>query len=149
MANLGFVGLGVMGSRMVRRLLDAGNAVIGYNRTKSKAEWLLEQGMGWGGTPRAVVEAADITFSMVTNTQAVKAISGGLAGVLAGLGPGKIYIDMSTVSPSFSQELAKQIEAKGAAMLDSPVSGSVITLEEGKEFLSNYRSGLYGYTYLE
>src|SRR4030065_109141 len=117
MANLGFVGLGVMGSRMVRRLLDAGNAVIGYNRTKAKAEWLLEQGMVWGETPRAVVEAADITFSMVTNTQGVKAISGGLSGVLAGLGPGKIYIDMSTVSPSASRELAAQVDRLGAKML--------------------------------
>ncbi|HJW91640.1 MAG TPA: NAD(P)-dependent oxidoreductase [Anaerolineales bacterium] len=132
MANLGFVGLGVMGSRMVRRLLDAGNTVIGYNRTKSKAEWLLEQGMVWGETPRAVVEAADITFSMVTNTQAVKAISGGLAGVLAGLGPGKIYIDMSTVSPSASRELAAQVDRLGAKMLDAPVSGSVETLEAGR-----------------
>lgn len=132
MAKLGFVGLGVMGSRMVKRLLDAGHEVTGYNRTKSKAQWLLDAGMKWADTPRAVVEASDISLSMVTNTSALQSIADGPDGLLAGLKPGKIHIDMSTVSPAYSQELAKQIEAQGAAMLDAPVSGSVITLEEGK-----------------
>jgi 3-hydroxyisobutyrate dehydrogenase-like beta-hydroxyacid dehydrogenase len=132
MANVGFVGLGVMGSRMVKRLLDAGHTVIGYNRTKAKAQWLLDAGMKWGETPRAVAAAADMTFSMVTNTLALHAVSVGPEGILAGLSAGKIYVDMSTVSPSASRELAKQAEAKGAKMLDAPVSGSVSTLEEGK-----------------
>jgi 3-hydroxyisobutyrate dehydrogenase-like beta-hydroxyacid dehydrogenase len=132
MAKLGFVGLGVMGSRMVKRLLNAGHQVTGYNRTKSKAQWLVEAGMKWADTPRAVVEASDISLSMVTNTTALKAIAEGTDGLLAGLDAGKIHVDMSTVSPAYSQELAKQVEAKGAAMLDAPVSGSVITLEEGK-----------------
>jgi 3-hydroxyisobutyrate dehydrogenase-like beta-hydroxyacid dehydrogenase len=132
MANLGFIGLGVMGSRMVKRLLDAGHKVIGYNRTRSKAQWLLDAGMTWGETPRAVAEAADVTLSMVTNTEALHSISEGPNGLLEGLSPGKIYVDMSTVSPVFSQELAKQVAAKGASMLDSPVSGSVVTLEEGR-----------------
>jgi 3-hydroxyisobutyrate dehydrogenase-like beta-hydroxyacid dehydrogenase len=131
-ANLGFVGLGVMGSRMVPRLLAAGHTVTGYNRTKSKAQWLLDAGMKWADTPRAVAEAAKITFTMVTNTEALYAVSGGPNGILAGLSAGKIYIDMSTVSPAASREMAKQVEAKGAQMLDAPVSGSVITLEEGK-----------------
>ena len=132
MANLGFVGLGVMGSRMAQRLLAAGHTVTGYNRTTSKAQWLLDAGMKWGDTPRAVAEAAEITFTMVTNTEALQAVTGGPDGILAGLGARKIYIDMSTVSPAASRELAKQVEAKGAQMLDAPVSGSVITLEEGK-----------------
>lgn len=132
MADLGFIGLGVMGGRMAKRLLDAGHAVIGYNRTKSKAQWLLETGMRWGETPRAVVEAADVTFSMVTNTKAVLAVTGGSDGVIAAIGPGKIYVDMSTVSPATSRELAVQVTAKGAHMLDAPVSGSVETLEQGK-----------------
>ncbi len=132
MANLGFVGLGVMGGRMVKRLLDHGHKVTGYNRTRSKAEWLLEAGMHWGGSPKNVAEAADITFSMVTNTTALRAITSGPQGVIAGLKPGKIYVDMSTVSPAASQELAAQVAAEGAQMLDAPVSGSVITLEEGK-----------------
>jgi 3-hydroxyisobutyrate dehydrogenase-like beta-hydroxyacid dehydrogenase len=132
MANLGFVGLGVMGSRMVKRLLDAGHTVTGYNRTKSKAEWLLDAGMKWADTPRAVAQTAKITFSMVTNTEALKAVALGPDGILAGLGPGKIYIDMSTVSPAASSEIAAQVTAKSAQMLDAPVSGSVSTLEEGK-----------------
>lgn len=132
MANLGFVGLGVMGSRMVKRLLDAGHTVTGYNRTKSKAQWLLDAGMKWADTPRAVAESSEITFSMVTNTEALKAVTNGPDGILAGLGRGKVYIDMSTVSPAASREIAAQVAAKGAQMLDAPVSGSVSTLEEGK-----------------
>lgn len=132
MANLGFVGLGVMGSRMVKRLLDAGHAVVGYNRTKSKGDWLLEEGMLWGDTPKAVAEAADVTLSMVTNTEALQAVTGGSDGILAGLTPGKTYVDMSTVSPAVSRDIAAQVKELGANMLDSPVSGSVITLEEGK-----------------
>jgi 3-hydroxyisobutyrate dehydrogenase-like beta-hydroxyacid dehydrogenase len=131
-ANLGFVGLGVMGSRVVKRLLDAGHPVTGYNRTRSKAQWLLDAGMAWGESPRAVAEASDVSFSMVTNTAALRRIHEGPDGLLAGLGAGKVYVDMSTVSPAFSQELAQQVAGRGAAMLDAPVSGSVITLEEGK-----------------
>src|SRR5574341_1747667 len=132
MANLGFVGLGVMGSRMVKRLLDAGHTVTGYNRTRSKAQGLLEAGMRWGDSPRAVAETADVILSMVTNTAALQAIAEGPEGILTGLGPGKVYIDMSTVSPAASRALATRVTAKGAQMLDAPVSGSVITLEEGK-----------------
>jgi len=132
MANLGFVGLGVMGGRITKRLLEAGHHLIGYNRTKSKADWLMEAGMQWGDTPRAVAEAAQITFSMVTNTKALQAVTGGPEGVLAGLSSGKIYIDMSTASPAFSRDLAKQVTQRGAYMMDAPVSGSVVTLEEGK-----------------
>jgi len=132
MAKLGFVGLGVMGGRMVKRLLDKGHEVTGYNRTKSKAQWLLDAGMKWVGTPREVAEASDISLSMVTNTNALRAIAEGPDGLLEGLAAGKIHVDMSTVSPSYSRELADKVKAKNAAMLDSPVSGSVVTLEEGR-----------------
>lgn len=132
MAKLGFVGLGVMGGRMVKRLLNAGHTVTGYNRTKSKADWLLEAGMRWADSPRAVAEAADVIFTMVTNTKALLAVTGGPEGILAGLGAGKIYVDMSTVSPVASQELAAQVAETGAHMVDAPVSGSVETLEQGK-----------------
>jgi 3-hydroxyisobutyrate dehydrogenase-like beta-hydroxyacid dehydrogenase len=132
MANIGFVGLGIMGSGMVKRLLAAGHTVTGYNRTKSKAQSLLDAGMKWDDTPRAVAAVADVTLSMVTNTQALQAVTSGPDGILAGLSAGRIYIDMSTVSPAAIRELAKQVEAKGAEMLDAPVSGSSITLEEGK-----------------
>jgi 3-hydroxyisobutyrate dehydrogenase-like beta-hydroxyacid dehydrogenase len=132
MAELGFVGLGVMGGRMAKRLLDAGHRVTGYNRTRSKAEWLVEAGMTWADTPRQVAEAADVTFSMVTNTAALRAIVDEPDGILAGLGPGKVYVDMSTVSPAESRELAARVAERGARMLDAPVSGSVVTLEEGR-----------------
>ncbi|MGH7774797.1 MAG: NAD(P)-dependent oxidoreductase [Candidatus Binatia bacterium] len=132
MANLGFVGLGVMGSRMVKRLLDAGHTVTGHNRTKSKAQWLVNAGMKWANTPRAAAQAGDLVFTMVTNTEALQAVTDGADGILAGLGPGKVYIDMSTVSPAASREIAQQVSTKGAKMLDAPVSGSVATIEEGK-----------------
>ncbi len=121
-----------MGSRMAKRLLDAGHDVTGYNRTKSKAQWLLDAGMKWGETPRAVAEASDLVFTMVTNTEALRAVAEGADGIIAGLSTGKIYVDMSTVSPAAIRATAKQVSAKGAEMLDAPVSGSVITLEEGK-----------------
>lgn len=132
MVRLGFVGLGVMGGRIAKRLLDAGHAVTGYNRTKPKAQWLLDAGMRWGETPAAAAVASDVTFSMVTDTAALRAITDGADGLLAGLGSGKIYVDMSTVSPAVSGELAARVAAKGAQMLDAPVSGSVSTLEQGK-----------------
>jgi 3-hydroxyisobutyrate dehydrogenase-like beta-hydroxyacid dehydrogenase len=132
MANLGFVGLGVMGGEMVNRLLSKGHTVTGYNRTRAKAEWLIQKGMKWADSPRAVAAAADIVFSMVTNSASLQAIAEGPDGMLAGLKAGKILIDMSTVSPSFSRSMAEKVREKGADMVDSPVSGSVITLQEGK-----------------
>jgi 3-hydroxyisobutyrate dehydrogenase-like beta-hydroxyacid dehydrogenase len=132
MANIGFVGLGVMGSGMVERLLAADHIVIGYNRTKSKAQRLLDQGMKWADTPCAVARAGDLVITMVTNTEALHAVTGGPEGILAGLSGGKVYIDMSTVSPAASRELAGQVAARGAQMLDAPVSGSISTLQEGK-----------------
>jgi 3-hydroxyisobutyrate dehydrogenase-like beta-hydroxyacid dehydrogenase len=132
MANLGFVGLGVMGGQMVNRLLSKGHTVTGYNRTRSKAQWLLDKGMKWADSPRAVAAAADVTFAMVTNSAAIASVTEGPDGLLAGLGKGKIFADISTVSPSVSRATAAKVREKGADMVDSPVSGSVITLQEGK-----------------
>jgi 3-hydroxyisobutyrate dehydrogenase-like beta-hydroxyacid dehydrogenase len=132
MANVGFVGLGVMGSEMVLRLLAKGHTVTGYNRTQSKASRLIEKGMKWAASPKEVAMASDFTFSMVTNSAALGEIVDGAGGILAGLLAGKILIDMSTVSPAFSRSVAAKVRAKGADMVDSPVSGSVITLQEGK-----------------
>src|SRR5579864_8604113 len=132
MANLGFVGLGTMGGQMVGRLLSKGHVVTGYNRTRSKAEWLIAKGMRWAGSPREVAAAADVTFAMVTNSAALTAIADGPDGVLRGLTAGKIFVDISTVSPAVSRALAERIRQQGADMLDAPVSGSVITLQEGK-----------------
>ena len=132
MAKLGFVGLGVMGGEMVNRLLSKGHIVTGYNRTRSKAEWLIKKGMIWANTPREVVENSDVVLSMVTNSSALKAVMEGPDGMLAAVTPGKLFVDISTVSPAYSRELAEKIRAKGGDMVDTPVSGSVITLQEGK-----------------
>lgn len=132
MANLAFIGLGVMGGRIARRLLAAGHRVTGYNRTKEKAQWLLEAGMSWADTPRQAAQAADVVFSMVTDTGALEAVTSGPDGLIAGLGAGKVYVDMSTVSVASSRALATTVAARGAMMLDAPVSGSVSTLEEGR-----------------
>jgi 3-hydroxyisobutyrate dehydrogenase-like beta-hydroxyacid dehydrogenase len=131
MAKLGYIGLGAMGSRVAKRLLDAGHSVIGYNRTRAKAQWLLDAGMSWGETPRAVAEKADIIFTMVTDTKALYSVVEGTDGILAGLSAGKVYVDMSTISPAASKQLAARVAERGASMLDAPVSGSVITLEQG------------------
>jgi 3-hydroxyisobutyrate dehydrogenase-like beta-hydroxyacid dehydrogenase len=131
-AELGYVGLGVMGGGIARRLLDAGHSVTGWNRTREKAQPLLDAGMEWADTPREVAERSEITFTMVTNTAAVKAVTDGPHGILAGLAPGKVYVDMSTASPGNSRALAARVSELHAHMLDAPVSGSVITLEQGK-----------------
>ena len=132
MAKLGFVGLGVMGGGIANRLLAAGHEVAGYNRTREKAQWLVERGLQLKDTPREVAEAADVVFSMVTNTAALKAVTEGPDGILAGLGARKTYIDMTTGSPAESRALAARVAETGAVMLDAPVSGSVSTLEQGK-----------------
>jgi 3-hydroxyisobutyrate dehydrogenase-like beta-hydroxyacid dehydrogenase len=132
MAKLGFVGLGVMGSQMVNRLLEKGHTVTGYNRTRAKAQWLIDKGMKWADSPRAAAEASGITFAMVTNAAAIAAVTDGPDGIIAGLGAGKYFIDMSTVSPEVSRATAAKVRTKGADMVDAPVSGSVITLQEGK-----------------
>lgn len=132
MAELGFVGLGVMGGGVAGRLLAAGHTVHGWNRTRNKAQPLLDAGMQWAESPRAVAERSEVVFTMVTNTAAVKAVTEGPDGILAGLGPGQIFLDMSTASPTNTRALAERVESLGARMLDAPVSGSVTTLEEGK-----------------
>src|SRR6266404_1383877 len=132
MASLGFIGLGTMGGQMVARLLSKGHAVTGYNRTRSKAEWLIEKGMRWASSPREVGSDADITFAMVMNSAALTAIADGPDGLLAGITSGKIFVDISTVAPAVSRALAARVREKGADMMDAPVSGSVITLQQGK-----------------
>jgi len=121
-----------MGGNTVSRLLDKGHTVVGYNRTRSKAQWLIDKGMRFAESPRAVAAAADITFVMVTNTAALNAVANGPEGLLAGISAGKILVDMSTISPEASRSLAAKVREKGADMMDAPVSGSVITLQQGK-----------------
>jgi 3-hydroxyisobutyrate dehydrogenase-like beta-hydroxyacid dehydrogenase len=131
-AKLGFVGLGVMGGGIARRLLEAGHEVHGYNRTREKARPLEELGLVLEESPRAVAESADVVLSMITNVAALRAVAEGDEGILAGLAPGKIWIDMTTAAPSVSREHAVKARERGADMVDAPVSGSVSTLEEGR-----------------
>jgi len=121
-----------MGGEMVNRLLSKGHSVTGYNRTRSKADWLLQKGMKLADTPRGVAEAADVIFSMVTNSAALAAVMNGPDGMIAGAGPTKLFVDISTVSPAVSRDFAVKLREKGSDLMDAPVSGSVITLQEGK-----------------
>ncbi len=135
MTDAGFIGLGAMGGPMALRLLTAGHTVIGYNRTKSKAEPLIAQGMQWAGTPRAVAEATEVIFSMVTDNAALSDIAEGPGGVLAGLTPHKVWVDMSTVAPDLSRALAARVAATGAQMLDAPVSGGPQNVAQGSALI--------------
>jgi 3-hydroxyisobutyrate dehydrogenase-like beta-hydroxyacid dehydrogenase len=121
-----------MGSSVTRRLLAAGHTVHGWNRTREKAQELVELGLLLEETPRAVAEKSEVVFSMVTNTKALDAVTRGPDGILAGLGPGKLYVDSTTGSPANSRALAADVEALGAKMLDAPVSGTSKTVDEGK-----------------
>jgi 3-hydroxyisobutyrate dehydrogenase-like beta-hydroxyacid dehydrogenase len=131
MTTIAVVGLGTMGGRIAGRLLAQGHQVVGSNRTKSKAAGLIERGMQWCDSPRQATEAADVVISMVTDSDALRAITGGPDGILAGLHPGDVYIDMSTVSPDTSTEIAAQVSAMGASMVAAPVSGSVTAVDQG------------------
>jgi 3-hydroxyisobutyrate dehydrogenase-like beta-hydroxyacid dehydrogenase len=131
MNTVGVVGLGAMGSRIAGRLLDAGFEVHGSNRTMDKAQPLIDRGMRWAPTARDVAAAVDVVISMVSDDTALAGIATGPDGILAGLSPGKIYIDMSTVSPDASVRLARHVQSVGARMLDAPVSGSVPQAEAG------------------
>jgi 3-hydroxyisobutyrate dehydrogenase-like beta-hydroxyacid dehydrogenase len=133
--NLGFVGLGDMGSLIVPRLMAAGHTVTGWNRTKAKAQTLISSGMKWADTPGAVAAASEVVFSCLTDGNAVKACALGPEGILSGLVPSGIYIDMSTISPDVTREIATAFSAAGRTMLDSPISGSPVTVKAGQASL--------------
>ncbi len=129
--NIGFVGLGAMGVLMVERLMAAGHSVTGWNRTKEKAAPLIQSGMQWADSPRAVAETSEIVFSIVTDSKAVEAVALGEEGILSGLKKGAIYIDMSTISPPVSKAIAAKFAEAGRFMLDAPISGSPVTVTQG------------------
>jgi 3-hydroxyisobutyrate dehydrogenase-like beta-hydroxyacid dehydrogenase len=131
MTVVGVVGLGAMGAQLAGRLLEAGHQVHGTNRTVSRVQALIARGLRWHDAPREVASAAEVVISMVTDDDALAAITGGPDGVLTGLSPGKVYVDMSSVSPQASRQAAERVRALGARMLDAPVSGSVPQAEHG------------------
>jgi 3-hydroxyisobutyrate dehydrogenase-like beta-hydroxyacid dehydrogenase len=120
-----------MGGNMAARFLVSGYQVYGGQRSREHAQELIEQGLQWRDTPRAVAEAADVVFTSVPDDAALEEVASGPNGLLAGLGPGKTWIDVSTVSPGASRELARRAQAEGAQMLDAPVSGSVPQAQSG------------------
>jgi 3-hydroxyisobutyrate dehydrogenase-like beta-hydroxyacid dehydrogenase len=130
--SVGFVGLGSMGGRIAERLLAAGFDVSGWNRTPAKAEALAERGLAVAASPRECAAGAEVVLSMVTDTAAVEEVAAGENGIIAGLEPGSVWADMSTISPDASRRLADRVAGAGAAMLDAPVSGSLTTLERGE-----------------
>ncbi|MEX1125132.1 MAG: NAD(P)-dependent oxidoreductase [Acidimicrobiia bacterium] len=130
-AQIGFIGLGDMGQGIVRRLLDAGHQVTGWNRTAVKAADLMARGMAWADTPREAATGSEIVLSIVTDAAAVRAVALGEDGVIAGLSPDSVYLDMSTIDPEVSREIASEFTAAGLTMLDAPVSGSPVTLAQG------------------
>src|SRR6476646_4488930 len=130
-STVGMVGLGAMGSRIAARLLDAGHPVHATNRTRAKAQPLMGRGLVWQDTPRAVAAAADVVLSMVTDDAALDGVTAGPDGIIAGLAPGQVYVDMSSVSPQASAAVAERVRLLGAWMLDAPVSGSVPQAEQG------------------
>jgi 3-hydroxyisobutyrate dehydrogenase-like beta-hydroxyacid dehydrogenase len=128
----GVVGLGEMGGGMVLRLLAAGHTVIGWNRTRAKADPFVAAGMQLADSPRAVAERSELVITMVTNNAALDAVLEGPDGILAGLGPGKIFAEMSTTAPQLMRDLAARVGKRGATLLDAPVLGSILTLREGQ-----------------
>jgi 3-hydroxyisobutyrate dehydrogenase-like beta-hydroxyacid dehydrogenase len=128
---IGFVGLGHMGGSMAMRLLAAGYEVWGHQRNREHAQHLVDQGLRWRDSPRGVTDAVDIVFTSLPDDYALETVASQPDGILAGLEVGKTWVDVSTVSPRVSRELAKRARLQGAEMLDAPVSGSVPQVQSG------------------
>ena len=133
MQTIGFIGLGKMGGNMAVRYLAAGYTVYGEDRDREGAQWLVDQGLRWLDTPREVAETVDVAFTSLPNDDIVESVASGPDGILAGLGEGKVWVDLSTISPRASRELAARVRdaGHGARMLDTPVSGSVPQVKAG------------------
>jgi 3-hydroxyisobutyrate dehydrogenase-like beta-hydroxyacid dehydrogenase len=130
--NVGMVGLGTMGAGIVKRLLAAGHEVTGWNRTKAKASELIRAGMGWADSPAELAGASEVVLSIVTDAAAVRDVALGPEGIVSGLRSGCHYLDMSTIDPDESRAVAAAFKRAGLTMLDAPLSGSPVTLEQGK-----------------
>jgi 3-hydroxyisobutyrate dehydrogenase-like beta-hydroxyacid dehydrogenase len=131
MSTVGMVGLGEMGSAFVERLMAASHRVIGWNRTRSKADPLIARGMIWGESPRETADRADLVITMVANDEALEALVGGPDGILAGI-RGKPFVEMSTLSPHEVQRLGARVVEAGGSLVDAAVLGSPLTVRQGK-----------------
>jgi 3-hydroxyisobutyrate dehydrogenase-like beta-hydroxyacid dehydrogenase len=129
--SLGFVGLGHMGGNMAARFLAAGYQVYGEAQSRQNAKALVDDGLQWRDTPREVAKTAEIVFTSLPDDRVLEQVASGPDGILTGLAPGKVWVDVSTVSPRASRDLAERVKAVGAEMLDAPVSGSVPQVQAG------------------
>jgi 3-hydroxyisobutyrate dehydrogenase-like beta-hydroxyacid dehydrogenase len=129
--RIGFVGLGHMGGNMAARLLAAGYPVYGEDQNRATAQGLEHDGLQWRDTPREVAETADVVVTSLPNDHVLEAVATGPDGILAGLAADKVWVDMSTISPRSSREMAERVHTLGAFMLDAPVSGSVPQVQAG------------------
>lgn len=132
MTKIAFIGLGIMGSRMAKNLQKTGATLIVHNRTKEKADELLEAGAEWASSPKEAAEAADLVFTMLSNPQIVEEMYEAEDGLKVGLKKGALWVDSSTVNPSFSRKIADELHENGVRFLDAPVSGSLVPAEKGE-----------------
>ncbi len=130
--KIGFMGLGLMGSRMAKNLIDAGYKLSVYNRTKEKANSLLNYGAEWEESPANLAEKSDILITMLADPAAVEQSASGEKGFLNSLKENSIWIDCSTVNPSFSKAMAEKASEKGVRFIDAPVAGSILPAEKGE-----------------
>jgi 3-hydroxyisobutyrate dehydrogenase len=130
--DIGFCGTGRMGAAMAERLMDQGHGLTVWNRTEDKARPLVARGARWAESPRAAAAAGAVIITMLTDARAVEAVYGGAEGLLAGDAKGKLFIDMSTVTPDTTRALAERVAAAGAAFVECPVGGTVGPAREGK-----------------
>src|SRR6266481_2830246 len=128
--KIGFIGLGIMGSRMAANLQKRGHSLVVFNRTREKAEQLLSQGAAWAESPAAVASQVEVIFTMLAHPEAVEEAALGKEGFLSRLAPGQLWIDCSTVNPSFSRKMAA--EAHPIRFLGAPVTGSKTEAALGK-----------------
>lgn len=127
--RVGFIGLGIMGKPMARHLLEAGHVLTVHNRSRAAVEELVAQGAAEANSPAEVARASEVVFTCLPNSPDVELVALGPQGIVDGLQPGAIYVDMSTISPVVTKRVAAAIAARGATMLDAPVSGGQIGAE--------------------
>jgi len=131
MERIGFIGLGIMGKPMARNLLKAGYQLVVHNRSRGPVEELQREGAEGAGSPAEVAERSDVIITMLPDTPDVRQVVEGERGVLEGIRQGSLLIDMSTISPIATRELASRVEERGAHMLDAPVSGGDVGAQQG------------------
>jgi 3-hydroxyisobutyrate dehydrogenase-like beta-hydroxyacid dehydrogenase len=129
--DIGFIGLGIMGSRMAANLVKAGYELTVYNRTEAKAATLLEQGARWAESPATAAAEADIVITMLSNPDAVETLALGEKGFLDALKPLALWMDCTTVNPSFTRRMAEAAKVRGVRFLDAPVAGTKGPAEQG------------------